>query len=154
MPIPALLVEDHCQALDFWRECGVRGAACVHVDAHLDVTETGTERGSVYIPGGLNCGNFLYLALAEGLVEHLVWVIPPALAGTLAWARRELQEWVDLTGAEYASLCLRDGRVEGRLLGRRLTICRLDVGLPELAPPVLLDVDVDYLVAEEQHLWQ
>ncbi|MEW6284127.1 MAG: hypothetical protein AB1758_36270, partial [Candidatus Eremiobacterota bacterium] len=50
---------------------------------------------------------------------------PPARCAGKRQARRELQEWVDLTRAEYASLCLQ----EGRLLGHRLTVCRLDAGL-------------------------
>lgn len=173
--IPRLLMEDHCDAYPLWKQHGFRGRTCVHVDAHLDVsadgfTAEGLERiaacrtaaelegfrGSEYLPwGGLHCGNYLYPALLEGVVEHLVWVVPPHLPGPdpLGWARQELQNWVELTVAEYRSLHLLEGRVEGTLAGRRLTICPPD-RLPRFASPVLLDVDIDYLLDAQDRPWQ
>lgn len=175
MGVPSLLMEDHCDAYPLWKEHGLRGMTCVHVDAHLDVSADGFTpeglariaacrtadeleafRGSEYLPwGGFHCGNYLYPALLEGVVEHLVWVVPPHLAGPdpLRWAREELQNWMDLTVDEYRSLRLEDGRVEGTLAGRALTVCTPD-RLPRFAEPVLLDVDIDYLLDADDGIWQ
>ena len=82
------LFDDHYQALPTWREAGLDGLTCVHVDAHLDVSTDGfTERslagiakartreelaafrGNPRLPwGGLHCGNYLYPALLDGTV--------------------------------------------------------------------------------------
>lgn len=173
--IPVLLMEDHCDAYPLWKEHGLTGMTCVHVDAHLDVSADGFTaeglaciaacrtareledfRGSEYLPwGGFHCGNYLYPALLEGVVEHLVWVVPPHLPGPdpLRWVREELQNWVDLTVDEYRALHLHQGRVEGRLAGRRLTVCTPD-RLPHFDHPVLLDVDIDYLLDADDAIWQ
>ncbi len=171
--VHTLLAEDHCRAYMFWKELGVRGATCVHVDAHLDVGEAGLTParlaglararseaemesflGSTYVPGkGLNCGNYLTPALLEGIVEHLICVLPPWIDLSLEGARRELQLWVDLTLAEYRSLRLEADRVEGFLRGRRLTLCRA-TSLPACAHPLLLDIDLDFLIDEQRQIWQ
>ncbi len=170
-----LLMEDHCDAYVFWKERGVRGRTCLHVDAHLDVSEAGLDhetlralacargaeeiephRVSNYLPwGGFHCGNYLYPALREGLVDRLIWVVPPFMPGRdpVEWARGELQNWVDLRQGEFRALRLEQGRVEGVLVERPLTLCTAD-NLPELSEPVLLDVDVDYLLDPDDRLWQ
>lgn len=168
-----LLAEDHSRAYMFWKQLGFRAATCVHVDAHLDLGEAGLTparlagiaaarneeelapfRGSTYIPGGgMNCGNYLTPALQERIVEHLVCVLPPFMELTLESARRELQSWVDLTLAEFRNLVFQDGRVEGTLKGRRLTLCRAG-NLPELSRPLLLDIDLDYFVDDQRAIWQ
>lgn len=168
-----LLADDHCRAYMFWKELGVRGTTCVHVDAHLDVGESGLTParlaglararseaemepflGNTYVPGrGLNCGNYLTPALLEGIVEHLICVLPPSLELSLEGARRELQQWVDLTLKEYRSLRWEEDRVEGVLKGRRLTLCRATT-LPACSHPLLLDIDLDYLINEQREIWQ
>lgn len=159
----------------FWKEQGIQGATCVHVDAHLDVGEAGLTParlagiagardarelepflGSTYVPGlGLNCGTYLTPALLEGIVEHLVCVLPAWLELTLAAGRRELQLWSDLSLEEYR--CLHEvepGHLEGRLKGRRLTLCRPEHVRQLVARPLLLDIDLDYFVDEEARVWQ
>ncbi len=152
-----LLVKDHCEAYLFWKQHGFQGATCVHVDAHLDVAELPegrTERGSTYIPGlGLNCGNYLTPALREGIVTHLVCVLPDFMELSLVAGQRELQSWADLSLSEYRSLEWRDGRVEGVLKGRRITLCRAE-NLPELGRPLLLDIDLDYFVNDAREIWR
>ena len=168
-------MEDHCEAYVFWKEHGVSGRTCVHVDAHLDVSEAGLEprtlaamacartaeelephRVSNYLPwGGFHCGNYLYPALREGLVTRLIWVVPPHFLARdpVEWARGELQNWVDLKQDEFRDLKLVQGRVEGHLVGRPLTICTWD-NLPALPETVLLDVDVDYFLDPQDRIWQ
>lgn len=149
-------MEDHRDAYFFWKELGLRGGCCVHVDAHLDACGfkvpgyTGMQQPEV------NCGNYLLPAMAEGIVAELVWVIPPHLKkdlDLLTWAREELQMWLHLTIDEFTSLRLEEGRVEGRLRGCRLVVCE-SANLPTSDRPVLLDLDVDYFLGPEDTVWQ
>ncbi len=177
MRVSSLLMEDHCQAFGLWKQLGVSGATCVHVDAHLDVMDRGftpevLEKAAgcqkvddlancmspSYLPwGGIHCGNYLYPALKEGIVEHLVWVVPKVMVGKtplLEFTRDELPTWVELTLEEFDSLHLDGPRVEGVLAGRRFTLCTSD-RMPELEDrPVLLDIDVDYFQDSQDRIWQ
>ncbi len=104
--------------------------------------------------GGLNCGNYLYAAIQEGIVGRLTWVIPPDLpvGSLLRWTRDHLNGWFDLTVEESVGLQLVDGYVTGTVLG-----VRFDVGtaaaLPFPSEKVLLDVDLDYFVTQQGELW-
>lgn len=157
--VPTLLMDNHKDALAFWRSLQISGAVCVHVDAHLDVSNMRSAGREDAEEMGVDCGNFLYSALREGVVSHLVWVIPPHLAASspslLDWTQHELQNWMRLTTTEYRSLRAQDCRVEGTLAGARLTVCTGD-DLPELDPiqPVLVDLDVDYFLSPEDEIWQ
>ncbi len=170
----ALLMDDHSNALTFWRNHKLEGLTCVHVDAHLDVQDDGFEpavlerwksfcspedwqeaRGNPSLPwGGLHCGNYLYPALIWGTVTHLIWVVPPHMGSgdRLEWLKGEMVGWVDLEFSEYRSLHLEQGRVEGTLAGRRFTVCTAD-NLPPLATPIAVDFDVDYLITDDDQLW-
>src|SRR5688572_22687218 len=122
---PSKLMEDHQEAYFFWRDLGIKGATCVHVDAHLDVSNFKVPGYGLADAPELNCANFLHRAIREGIVEHLVWVIPPHLTGTLSlldWTRDELHNWMHLSLADYASLHTEDSRVEGTLAGARFTV--------------------------------
>jgi tetratricopeptide (TPR) repeat protein len=173
------LFDDHFEALPAWREAGLSGLTCVHVDAHLDVSQEGFSpavlaglarartraevdsfRGNPKLPwGGLHCGNYLYPALLDGTVTTLIWVVPrDFLDGTAAVpsARQNLQGWIDLTFGEYRSLRKVDGYVEGVLFDRRLIICSSE-SMPRLRPEekVALDIDVDYFIRlGDDRMWQ
>ena len=175
------LFDDHYMAFPLWREAGLKGLTCVHVDAHLDVSSDGFDaaslegiaqattraeldkfRGNPNLPwGGFHCGNYLYPALVDGTVTTLIWVVPSGLVdpeSMLASARQTLQSWVDLTLEEYASFRALPGRVEGVLLGRRFVICTCDK-MPELSQEeksnIALDVDVDYFIRlKDDTVWQ
>lgn len=155
-------MDDHAEALPFWRQGGRQGLTCVHLDAHLDVQEEGiplaSSTGAALHREGVHCGNFLAPALREGLITRLLWVVPPALISGPHRLRSTLQHllsWVDLTLEEYSSFVLEGGRVSGLLWGRRLEVCPLEA-LPELTTTegLVLDVDVDYFVTLEDELWQ
>jgi hypothetical protein len=150
-------MDNHKGAYAFWKSLSIRNATCIHVDAHLDVSNFAVpEPGDLENPT-LNCGNFLLPAIEEHLIDHLIWVMPPHLAAgsptLLRWAQDELQNWMWLTLSDYRSLRLEEGRVVGTLAGARLTICTLD-RLPPLAPPLLVDVDIDYFFDPSDRIWQ
>jgi tetratricopeptide (TPR) repeat protein len=174
------LFDDHFEAFLVWREAGLSGLTCVHVDAHLDVSadgfseqalqgiakaksrdEVGAFRGNPKLPwGGFHCGNYLYPALLDGTVTTFVWVVPAGFAeGSLVQnARQTLQNWLDMRIEDFRSLKTVKGRVEGQLLGRRLVICTSD-NLPEFSPEeqanIALDIDVDYFVRiKDDRMWQ
>ena len=149
------LFDDHYEAFPLWREAGLSGLTCLHVDAHLDVmadgftpqmvkriattqTRAGLEefRNHDELPwGGFHCGNYLYPALLDGTVTTLIWMLPRDIIkgnSFLDGTRQELQNWVDMTFDEYSSLRCEEGRVEGTLLGRRLIVCTSD-SMPELS---------------------
>lgn len=175
---PSLVVEDHCQAYGFWKELGIRGATCIHVDAHLDVMDRGfspevlaavaQSRGRSdleelspppYLPwGGIHCGNYLYPALREGIVDHLIWVVPQPMVKDvplLDFARDELLNWVEMKLPEFQSLHSTERRVEGTLGGVKFTLCTSS-NLPPLqaGSPLLLDIDIDYFQDINDEIWQ
>lgn len=150
-----MLMEDHQEAYFFWRDLGLKGATCVHVDAHLDVSNLKVPGYGLVDAPELNCANFLHRAIREEIVEHLVWVIPPHLPGgrsLLEWTRDELQNWMHLSLTDYSSLQAVAGRVEGTLAGARFTLCTTDT-LPQVET-ALIDVDVDYYLGPEDEVWQ
>jgi tetratricopeptide (TPR) repeat protein len=171
-------MEDHSHAYGLWKELAIHGAVCVHVDAHLDVMDRGfsaqvlqavslcrsrDELESISPPrflpwGGVHCGNYLYPALKEGLVSHLIWVVPKPMVGErpiLDFAHEELLNWVELTVDEFQGLTSDGSRVEGLLGGQRFTLCTSD-SLPDIEEgrPVLLDIDVDYYQTQGDLIWQ
>lgn len=170
-------MEEHYQAYFVWKSRGMTDAWCWHVDAHLDIGDSGLSAarlqaiaecrsgeevrehgalGSSYLPwGGLHCGNYLYPAIKEGMVSRLTWVIPPDLpeAALLAWARLHLNQWYELSPEEFYSLSVDGERVHGTLLGIPFEMGTLEaLSVPEV--PVLLDVDIDYFLTEEGEVWQ
>lgn len=161
-------MEDHCDAYPAWKGLAVRGEPCVHLDAHLDLSDEGFPRETLQailacrdaaeleafrsdprLPwGGYHAGNYLYPAVLDATVSHLFWVIPPWLprgGNLLEWTRGELQKWYDVTLDDYANLRVVHNRVEGTILGRAFTLCTVE-HLPRFDRPVLLDVDVDYFL--------
>jgi hypothetical protein len=148
-------MEDHRDAYFFWKERGLNGGTCVHVDAHLDVCDRRVPGYSGVRPE-VNCGNYLLPAMNEDIVKKLVWVVPPHLKGDISlldWSREELQAWVHLTISDYNSLGQRGAYVEGTLLGKPFIICESDC-LPPLVGPIFLDIDADYYLAPDDSVWQ
>jgi tetratricopeptide (TPR) repeat protein len=149
-------MEDHREAYFFWKELGLRDQACLHVDAHLDVSNLKAPAYETAERPEMNCGNFLLPALQEGALSSLVWVVPDHLPGgedILDWTRLELQNWMRLDLSDYMSLEKVDERVEGRLLNKPFTVCRSE-DTPEMQHPFVLDIDIDYFLDPDDELWQ
>lgn len=169
-------MEEHCEAYFAWKQAGLRGAWCWHVDAHLDIGRDGLDEatlqaladcstyeqaqqrglcGDPFVPwGGLNCGNYLYAAIRHGMVGRLTWVIPPDLpvGGMLSWARQHLNGWFDLRISESVELKEQNGHVSGTILGIPFSVGTA-AALPVPTEPVLLDVDLDYFLTTRGELW-
>lgn len=151
------MMEDHRDAYFFWEKLGIRGASCLHIDAHLDMAGFLSPLESAFQNPEINCANYLLKAVEAGIVEEVVWVIPPHLKGDakdlLHWTYQELSRWLPLDLDEFNSLKLNEGRVEGRLRGKAFTLTTTD-HLPVKNGPWLLDLDVDYLIDEQDDVWQ
>jgi len=150
------LMEDHREAYFFWKQLGLKDQACLHVDAHLDVSNLKAPAYETAERPEMNCGNFLLPALEEGLLNSLVWVVPDHLPGgedILDWIRLELQNWMRLDLSDYMSLEKSGERVEGLLLNKPFTVCRSE-DTPEMRDPFVLDIDIDYFLDPDDDLWQ
>jgi tetratricopeptide (TPR) repeat protein len=173
------IFDDHYETFPTWREAGLTGLTCVHVDAHLDVMREGFNpeslrgiaeaktrdelekfRGNPRLPwGGFHCGNYLLPALKDGTIKELIWVLPAhVVAGEtfVDGVRQEIQNWVDLKLEEYAGLKGMDGAVVGTLDGVRFVICTAE-NLPQISEDaqVALDIDVDYFIRNtDDKVWQ
>jgi tetratricopeptide (TPR) repeat protein len=151
------MMEDHRDAYFLWQEMGLRGASCLHIDAHLDMAAIQVPLDASLSRADINCGNYLLKAIQEGIIGRLIWVVPPHLmvhdSDLLHWLHAELQNWLALTLEEFNSLQFSDGRVTGQLRGVPVVVCTSH-RLPDLEGPWLLDLDIDYYLDAQDHIWQ
>ena len=147
-PDRVFLFENHDQAYTIWRDRGVRDRILVHVDAHHDMY--GAWPAADGSRPQITIANYLYPAVEEGLVREVIWVVPDrTLAG------RAGRRWCAATtgrispGALPAAPAGGPGRkrrgASSAVLGRPLRCCT-PVGLAGIEEPVLLDIDVDYMI--------
>ena len=151
------MMEDHRDAYFLWQKMGLRGASCLHIDAHLDMAGFLAPLDAALTRSDINCGNYLLKAMEEGIVGQVVWVVPPHLMvkskDMLHWLCGELPNWLPLTLDEFNSLKVAEGRVSGQLRGVPLVVCTSDK-LPPLSGPWLLDLDIDYFLDDLDGVWQ
>jgi tetratricopeptide (TPR) repeat protein len=162
------LYENHSSSLIAWRTAEVQNRVVVHLDGHLDfdwIPDETVARIAAATPDELSDlqshpyaldndaytkfgdANFMYAAARLGIVRKLIWVVPDAtFEGPDSFARlaAEILDHVQMVSLDEALGLHREGnRLEGRLLGLSVTICRLS-DLPDVTEPVLLDIDLDY----------
>ena len=166
-------MEDHDGSYDVWKESGVRDRVLVHFDGHLDFDwiadrsprELLAARSSEDLnrllaqvtdwnlderpPRDLiHLGNFICPAIREGMVREFFWVIPDPFWTDPAASRfvhQMLSRLVRRRPAESAPVTRTETGFHLALMGCPVTVCALD-HLPSFEEPVLLDIDVDYLV--------
>jgi hypothetical protein len=146
-PIPSKsihLMEDHETAYTLWKDAGVQGRTLIHLDGHLDffwIDDHPPHKA-------MDSGNFLYPAIREGFIRELYWVIPDGFWETPD-QRQKLIQWInEMIHARPDSagpLRVSETGIHLLLMGCPLTVCRLE-SLPRFIKPVLLDIDVDYLL--------
>ncbi len=130
-------MENHDAAYHCWREAGVKDRILVHLDAHHDMWWIDDNQA-------ITIANYICPALQEGLVREVYWVVPDASFQTRA-NRRAVAQNLKRIVKKYPG-----GRIVQRpghatVMGTPLTICPLR-DLPAFDEPVLLDIDVDYLI--------
>ena len=169
------LFEDHSDALLIWQRLGCRELTCVHVDAHLDLMEECFEPAALAAlaeaenlhefreeagPFGplLHCANYLYPALAIGVVSELIWVVPEKMwdpERPLRQGQALLDHWLDIPLPDMPSWRIEGGALCGTLLGTPFTLCDSST-LPSLTnASIALDIDLDYFIdVHTDDVWQ
>jgi tetratricopeptide (TPR) repeat protein len=167
------LKDDHDQALLVWRKAGVKDLDLVHVDAHIDFAvhqamrpidalnqamsseelKLNLEKTLCFLKYADNLdkqtdiGNYIYPAMIEGIVRDFWWVIPGSKESlaknkkllTRAFCSAFNRKTISLTECEQGFLY--------NALGRNFYICALST-LPTFNQPILLDIDVDFMVVK------
>ncbi|MFH0940410.1 MAG: UPF0489 family protein [Candidatus Omnitrophota bacterium] len=144
-----ILMEDHDQAYYTWRQMGLKGRTLVHIDAHMDfgrlpdmdpeelLSARNNEeirrilaRQPVWNPFSkkkeklVHIGNYIYPAARDGIVNKFYWVVPsPSLR---AWR-----------GRNYIKRNLK--------WHKDVIVCSLET-ISNIKEPVLLDIDVDFML--------
>lgn len=80
LTVPRTPVVHHRDCLRLWDQANLRGWVCVHFDAHPDLFDE-ADPGLKNLPLGrrgdcVTDGNYLLIALRDGILAHLVWVLP------------------------------------------------------------------------------
>lgn len=150
-PIAAIhVMEDHDAAYAVWKAAGLKNRTLVHFDGHMDFNWP-SDRPD---PGGapplrtVHQGNFIYEAIREGIVGDFCWVVPDPFWKSperLRSLEKEVAETLAQRPQESGPMRWAGGAIRTSLMGCPLTICPLE-SLPDFQEPVLLDIDVDYLL--------
>ncbi|MCX5680260.1 MAG: tetratricopeptide repeat protein [Candidatus Omnitrophica bacterium] len=170
-PEKIFMMEDHDRAYGVWKERGVRAGTLVHVDAHIDFgwipemdfDEIGSPDADPRGPGGegpllnpflktrkkmVNIGNYICPAMREGLVGKFYWVVPDE-----TWrSRRGVKYIVEhlqrlLAIKRYASgkFEIHPNCIRTSVFDKEVIACSLG-SLERIEGPVLLDIDVDFMI--------
>jgi hypothetical protein len=141
VPDRIFLMENHDEAYWAWQRAGVCDRILVHIDAHEDMWWVADE-------DSLDIANFISRAVTAGMVKEVFWVVPDQ-----TWdseqirrrVRRRLEKVLKSYPGDGPKIAEEDEQISAVLLGRSLRVCPL-ANLPRISEPVLLDIDVDYLV--------
>ncbi|MBD3263464.1 hypothetical protein GF374_03745, partial [Candidatus Woesearchaeota archaeon] len=160
------LFEDHNQSCQEWKKQGFRNLPLAHLDAHIDfwffhakrredvIRESRTidelkselektllfERFGKDIDTQENIGNYIYPAMREGIVSEFHWIIPGSMNESVEKTVRGILERSPWGGYVRKHRW----RLSGRLYGHRFTAT--DIEHIKIRDPVLLDIDLDYLM--------
>lgn len=125
----------HDQAYDVWREAGVRREVLVHIDAHHDAAHAASW-------SAIDIGNYVRAAIRHEMVAAVWWIVPDPM-------------WRDAPTRKILFSELRsigDRRIVEETKGACTTVEGIELWMGPLASmpappgPVLLDVDIDYLL--------
>lgn len=140
-PVVPVLMENHDRALRLWHERGEKRRVLLHLDAHHDLWWTPD-------PASISIANFICPALREDLVREVYWIVPSPTWETRR-GRRAVLKHLRAIRAAYPGprgpILTREDEISTTVLGKPLRVRPL-AALPSLAEPVLLDIDVDFLV--------
>ncbi len=168
------LFEDHDLSLEIWRKNRIKGLDLVHVDAHIDFSfheaesiddildharsvadlKKRLEYSQSYshfeqdFSKQVDIGNYIYPAMREGIVKDFYWVVPGGHKEFIASKKvliATLKQLIRIEGSKAKINCLEEDSITAQIFGRKLCVCSLE-SLPLQKKPVILDVDIDFLV--------
>ncbi len=176
LPEQVVMMEDHDKAYLAWKQYGVRERILVHVDAHIDfgwVPEIDLDEigPGVFDPGKaskdslllnpflksrkkmVNIGNYIFPAIKEGMVKKFYWVVPDASwqsARGKKYIIKQLRQLLKIKRCSGEELARTDEYLSCRIMGTEVIVCSLGT-LKRIEEPVLLDIDVDFMLTE--NIW-
>jgi tetratricopeptide (TPR) repeat protein len=145
---PVHCIEQHDGAYAIWRNAGAKSRVLVHIDAHHDLYGCWFDKTRPGETARLSIANFIYAALAEGLVREVIWVVPDETWATKAGRDdivKALRRMDQTPSATKPRINVGSDRITGMALGRPVHVCTVE-NLPAIDEAVLLDIDVDYLI--------
>jgi tetratricopeptide (TPR) repeat protein len=145
---PIHCIEQHDGAYAIWRDAGAKSRVLVHIDAHHDLYGCWFDKKRPGETARLNIANFIYAALADGLVREVIWVVPDETWATRAGRGdivKALRRMAQAQPVTKPRINVGTDRITGMALGRPVHVCTLE-NLPAIDEAVLLDIDVDYLI--------
>lgn len=138
------IIDNHDEAYHLWKALGLTNLAVVHVDAHHDMVQPdGTSVPTI--------SDYLRWAIREGIAREVVWAVPDPAWSSKSQRRAILGHLKALSRTEGGRRCRfypkqRLGHLS--LYGRPVRVCSLET-IGEVDPPLVLDVDTDYLLLEQ-----
>ncbi|MBI5893816.1 MAG: UPF0489 family protein [Deltaproteobacteria bacterium] len=173
------LMENHNDALLCWIKACQKNKILVHVDAHFDFAWIADKDPHEILNAKTisdfkrlakenlfwnisnkkkdeltHIGNYIYPAIKEDIVREFYWVVPDSVFSgrqRLSRFKKEIDDIIKSNPEEKHGLRLQGDYLETKICDIRLVICRLR-DLPKFEEDVLLDIDVDYFIAQEK-LW-
>jgi Tfp pilus assembly protein PilF len=173
LPKAIVMMEDHDKAYQGWKEHGVRDRVLVHVDAHIDfgwipemdLDEIGSDGNDLnriskegpllnpYLKSRnkmLNIGNYICPAIRDGMVKKFYWVVPEASFRSAQGLRhiiKQLKQLLRIKRYAGGKLSRNVDHLSCRILDTEVIVCSLE-NLERIEEPVLLDIDVDFMLTE------
>lgn len=169
------LKDDHDEALKIWRQLNIRNTDLVHIDAHIDfevhLAQNPVEalmqaqnikdlkknleytlcflKYEKTLDKQTDIGNYIYPAITEGIVQDFWWVVPGSAASLDKNKNILTNIFKNSFNSKNVEL-IREGKgmFLCRAMNRNFRVCTLDM-LPEFKQPVLLDIDVDFMVVQD-----
>jgi Flp pilus assembly protein TadD len=134
--------ENHDEAYYVWRDRRLSERILLHIDAHHDMYGAWPDKNL-----SVTIANFILPALQENVIREVVWAVPDETWEGRA-GRNDIRRTIKTlrrNGIAGSKTHESQTNISTTVLGRPLTICAIRQ-LPAFYEPVLLDVDVDYLV--------
>lgn len=169
-----VLIEDHHQALEAWRREKFKGLPLIHLDAHIDFgfyqakpfhqimkeakcikeIQQQLEKSLLYtrykedLEEQLNIGNYIYPAMREQIVNRFYWVVP---GGKNEFKRglkniKRLMKRLRAEDPKGASNINESRQKLSTQLYKNYFEVASVLSLKKIKDPVLLDIDVDFLL--------
>jgi len=172
-----IMMEDHDKAYYAWKEASVKDGILVHIDAHIDfgwlpdkdlseisVTsehelDSLLENQPLWNPflksrnKMIHIGNYIFPAMKQDIVKTFYWVVPDDSWKSRKgrkFIRRQLNQLTRVKKYAQKSIEVHKNYFHCRVFDKDIFVLSLD-NLKTFDGPVLLDIDVDFLLT--RHIW-